>query len=486
MADSRVAEILKFDPLRKKKEREDLGSDKINDILKYDPLKSKESPEEVKSQELESKATWGQTLIESFQNIPSSALETGKSMVEPILHPIQTGKAIGRLTAGAAQKVIPGKGEYEADFDAVIDFYKRRYGGTEEFKQALAKDPVGVLADAATLFTGAGSAVRGVGVAGNIGILAKAGKAVSEAGAAMEPLNVARSIAALPLKLIPEKVPVHMYQSAVKFGTTLSGKEREAVTRTALKAENQIMPTAKGMEKLREMIDGYNAKVNELINQSAQSGAVISVNDLYAGLRNLKNQFRRMSDEPLEWERAFNQVRQQWGKSLSIGATRTPEEVQKIKTMIYKDLESFYEKQKATPAKVELRKAIARNARESLEIIIPEIKQLNRKEGALIELWDAVESKANRISNRDLIGIGLPVKMGTGSGIGYMFGGTTGAAVGTAIGFALGIFDTPQVKAKIALVTSRLKEKGITVKPSTAAMRLGLYESSKLAPGEED
>jgi len=485
MPNNRIAEILKFDPLASQEKKPTSPSNTIKDILKFDPVKEEKVSGEKELQEPESNATWSQTLVDAFQNIPSSAWETGKSMIEPIIHPIQTGKAIGRLAAGAAQKITPGKGEYEADFDAVVDFYKRRYGGIEEFKKSLAKDPVGVLADAAMLFTGAGTAARGVGMAGKIGQLSQAGKMITKAGAAMEPLNVARRIAALPLKLLPEKIPINMYQSAVKFGTTLSAKERIAVTKTALRAENQIMPTAQGMEKLRSMIDSYNENINKIINQSAQRGTQIDVNRVYAGLDNIKHQLLRTTDKPLIVDRAFKEMKREWKRNLEVGELRTPIEVQKIKTTIYKDLESFYEQHKASPASVKLRKAVARNAREILEEIIPEIKMLNRKEGALIDLWDAVESKANRISNRDLIGIGIPVKMGTGAGVGYMFAGQTGGEVGTALGFALGIYDTPSVKSRIALVANRLREKGITVRPSTAALRLGLFEAGQMELGEK-
>jgi hypothetical protein len=69
--------------------------------------------------------------------------------------------------------------------------------------------------------------------------------------------------------------------------------------------------------------------------------------------------------------------------------------------------------------------------------------------------------------------------MGTGSGIGYMFGGPEGAAIGTVLGFSLGVFDTPQVKAKVALVMNRLREKGITIRPTTAAIKLGLYQTGR-------
>ena len=187
---------------------------------------------------------------------------------------------------------------------------------------------------------------------------------------------------------------------------------------------------------------------------------------------------KQISDEPLGWESAFDGIKAQLEEA-SKTPIRTPMQVQKIKQNIYKQLSSYYEKLKSEPAKTYLRKEIARNARKALEEIIPEIKQLNAKEGVLIDLWDAVGSKANRITNRDLIGIGLPIKMGTGAGIGFMVAGETGGQIGTQLGFILGVFDTPQVKAKLALVLNRLMEKGTTVKLTPAAARLTLFQSGK-------
>lgn len=478
MADE-IDDILKFLPSREVPQEQPEPSE-ADEVLKFLPSRQEgQGAEAVSTPEAESDLTWKEALVEGFQNIPSSAWETAKNMVEPIFHPIETGKSIGKLAAGAAQKVYPGEQEYEANFDAVVDFFKKRYGSIDKLKKTIAEDPVGISTDIASLFTGAGAAVRGVGAVGKLSKVSAVGKAVQDLGGAMEPLNVARKIAATPLKLVPDKIPMNWYESAVKFGTTLSGKERDAVTRTALKAENQIMPTAKGMEKLRGMIDDYNSEISSMISETTAKGTQLNVGRLYHGLDKIKEQIKRTSDEPLKVENAFAAIKKQWKEAIKVDPLRTPTEVQQLKIRIYKELESLYEKHKATPAKSELRKAVARNAREMLEGIMPEIKQLNQKEGSLIELWDAIETKANRITNRDLIGIGLPVKMGTGSGIGYMFGGPKGAAIGTTVGFALGIFDTPQVKAKTALVVSRLKEKGITVKPTTAAIKLGLFQSGR-------
>lgn len=471
MSEGQINEILKFDPAMKQPEQKSIA----DEILKFDPLaKPEDKPVSEQPQPVdEDSFTWKQALVEGFHNIPSSALSYGTTML----------KGAGKLLKGAiapkeaSEKIVSA--DYGKLFDDIVSFMKDRYGSTENFKQTIAKDPVGPLGDVASLISGVGGISKVAGAVGGISKLSEIGAIISKTGMAMEPLNLARGIAALPLKLIPESVPVGMYQSAVKFGTTLSAKERLEITRTALKTSNQIMPTEKGMGKLRGMIDAHNEKVNTILNNAVNNGDTIPVDRLYQGLETVKDEFKKISDEPLVWDTAFKGIKKQWDEALNIGPVRTPAEVQKIKTRIYKDLESFYEKQKATPAKVELRKAIARNARESLETIVPEIKQLNKNEGALIELWDAVESKANRITNRDFINIGLPIKMGAGSGIGYMLSGSEGAAIGTVLGFTLGVFDTPQVKAKFALVMNRLREKGITVRPTTAAMKLGLFQTGR-------
>jgi hypothetical protein len=224
-----------------------------------------------------------------------------------------------------------------------------------------------------------------------------------------------------------------------------------------------------------------------MIDRSTRTGEQINVNRLYAGLEDIKNTIMRTSDEPLKAEAAYIGMMKQLDAALQKGTTRTPTEVQRMKQRIYKELASYYESVKASPAKIELRKAVGKNAREVLEEIIPEIKQLNRNDGDLIELWDALESKANRITNNQLIGIGIPINMGAGSSIGYMMAGEKGGAIGGAIGLAIGLYEKPLVKSRLALVLAKLREKGVSINPTLAAMNLGLYESINLEnmQGEE-
>ncbi|MCP4262827.1 MAG: hypothetical protein GY774_35760, partial [Planctomycetes bacterium] len=342
---------------------------------------------------------------------PMNWKQVAGAMVDATLGAVEKVPGMRYMTPGPAYDIKGVANKRELAINALTDHYKKTYGTWEGFKRQLADDPANMFMDVASIALPASKAA-------GLSKLTKTSKALGTVAEVTEPLSLAMKVARQPFRLVPDKFPSHMYQSAVKFGTTLSISERKVVVGTALK--NQIMPTTKGMEKLRGMIDNYNKSVNTMINSSSMTGRVIPLSTIYNGVEPILKQMKRMSDEPRKIDLAWKQMKKEWETGLDLGQMRTPTEIQKIKTTIYKDLASFYEQHKASPAKVTLRKAVAKNARESLEKIIPEIKQLNKNEGELIALWDAIESKANRITNRDFVSIGLPIKMGAGSGIGYM------------------------------------------------------------------
>lgn len=153
---------------------------------------------------------WSDVPGEAVSNLGSSAVNFGRAVVEPILHPIQTAQNIGSLAEGAFSKFgayLPGtrlayeaydafrdpekRAVAEASADAVGQFYSDRYGGVEQIKNTLATDPVGVAADAAVLLTGGGAAAaRAPGVVGQVG------QVVSRAGRAIDPLQAAGRVVA--------------------------------------------------------------------------------------------------------------------------------------------------------------------------------------------------------------------------------------------------------------------------------------------------
>lgn len=100
---------------------------------------------------------WSQVVGEGIANFPSSALETGKALIQPFVHPIDTLTDAVNLGLGIGQHIRGVEGgptEQMQMASAVKKFYVDRYGSVEGFKQALAKDPAGILADFSGFLSG--------------------------------------------------------------------------------------------------------------------------------------------------------------------------------------------------------------------------------------------------------------------------------------------------------------------------------------------
>ena len=478
MADE-INDILNFDPMRQQQtqtqetEAPVEQQSNVSDILKFDTGAQKPRSYGIGTEFEKDPNSWREAVVMALQNIPSDSWEFAKNMTYPVRHFKTFVKGTGKMIKGAAEKIKPGEQENEKYFNALVETLENNYGSVEGFRNYVANHPVQASADVSTVLMPVFKLLEESGVIG-----ARTAKITSTIGSAFEPFNMAKRIASLPFKLVPEAVPIKMYERAVKFLPSLSQADRVKVIKTAINTRNQIMPTANGMKKLHGMIDNYNKRISELVN--AYDGKdFIPVERLYKGLDDIKNVMKTQSDEPAKIESAFKALKKQWEEAEKISPVRTPSQVQKIKQRIYKDLQTMYEKHKSSPARAELRLHIAENAKKALEDIIPEIKQLNKEDGDLLELMKAIETRANAITNRDLINIGIPVKMGTLSGVGFVLGGQQGAAIGSSLGLVLGIYDLPQVKAKMAIVLNKLRQQGIAVRPTTTAMRLGLYQVGK-------
>lgn len=426
--------------------------------------------------------------MQAVKNIPGSAVGYGKTLAQLAMHPKQSAETLGKALAGGVQAAIASGNDNEATrtFRSMVDTYKQRHGSPERSLQTLIKDPVGTVADVSTLLMGGGGLMRLGGLAPKTGGLARAGKAVQQAGAAAEPLSLAMRGAGQVGRVIPSGAIRKAYEGAAKFSTTLTAAEREALTKTALK--HDIAPSIKGVNAVNDKIGEINRKITDYIEGatsqyqmenaftlenlgqgiSSKSVRGMPVDELFKDFEALKTEVMKASSKPMSDVRAINNIEKQIREANEIlgRGELSPVEAQKLKQKIYRDISSQYAQFKNSPASAKAQKSIARAAKEYLEEIFPEIKQLNADEGALIELRDAVQKSANRITNRDLIGIGAPLKAGAG--------GVAGGAPGAVAGYILGILDTPSVKSKLALAANRLKTRGVKIRPTSAVIRLGL------------
>lgn len=148
--------------------------------------------------------SWMTVPREALSNLPASAGNFVNALVQPIIHPIDTGKALVSLADAVGSKIsrpgnllrvgdpeptpeqLKARAEREAPADAVGQFLVDRYGSEEGIKNTLATDPVGVMADVATVLTGGGAAA-----ARAPGIVGKVGQVTGKLGAAIDPLTIA-------------------------------------------------------------------------------------------------------------------------------------------------------------------------------------------------------------------------------------------------------------------------------------------------------
>jgi hypothetical protein len=129
---------------------------------------------------------WSDVPLKAAKNLGPSALQFGKDIVQPFLHPIDTAEALKNLGHGVLQKTgILSGDEQEKYADAVGKFFADRYGGIENVKKTLAEDPVGIAGDLSVLLTGGGAAA-----ARAPGIIGTAGRAASTAGRLVDPLTL--------------------------------------------------------------------------------------------------------------------------------------------------------------------------------------------------------------------------------------------------------------------------------------------------------
>ena len=108
------------------------------------------------------KLSAGDVAIGAITNLPSSLGNMVGDIYQAVTNPVQTTKAVLDLGAGILQNVLPDKlvqavGEDKASRELaskVGQHYVQRYGSVEGAKQAIAKDPAGVMADLSTVLTG--------------------------------------------------------------------------------------------------------------------------------------------------------------------------------------------------------------------------------------------------------------------------------------------------------------------------------------------
>lgn len=411
---------------------------------------------------------WADVPGNAARNLLPSAKRFAGDVVDAFSSPVETAKSIGNVALGAAQKLIPGEQGSEKYADALGQYFSDRYGSMDGFKRALSYDPVGVLADMSTMFTGGAGAAKGLAkgaqLAGKAGLAKGIGRVADLVGAAAsmtDPISIAGSglgavgqgISAITpdaLKVTPEK----LYGSALKPSTTLSPEERAAIIETGL--QERILPNAAGNDKINALKQQLSSNVGSLINDRAQleaSGAVARTIDPEGIVRGAMD----YTDSKLGYspnstnllgraDTSYANFLDNWGAGNMDTAT-----AQRIKQRAQLESQKAFGEPLTTPAQ-EVNKGIAHQLRVAIEQNVPEVGPINERLARLNALADPVEKAAARSGNWDVMG--LSAGLGGGGGLGWALGGPTGAALGAAAG-AIG--RQPGTKARTAFALDAVR-----------------------------
>ena len=384
------------------------------------------------------------------KNIPSSGAQYVENMATAIASPVETSKAIGNLFLGAVQKLYPGQQDAEKYADAFVNAMKERYGSLDDAKRTLENDPVGLLGDVSSFLIPAGALGK---IAPASSMVRKAGDVVSKTGAAVDPLNiVANPVISGGAKMIPQSRIANLYEHGLQFGPSVPLQKRAPIIRTAL--DEAIEPTLKGLNKIDIITDSVNSQIDDLI-RAASSGEKIPRSALYSNLQELRNRYGGVNisggknlDDITKVAKDFDLHMKDIGKKYL-----TAEDLQKFKKDVYKEVKFDAGAQQAKRVPDEAKKAMARSARENIERIVPETRDLNAREGRLLALKDAIEGPAAKAKDAPVLPLNFQMKMITGAAL----GGPTGAG----IGFLAGMMDKAKNRGKLAIAVHKIKNQGL-------------------------
>ena len=276
-----------------------------------------ESPAPKKVMAKDMSAT--EVATEAIKNIPSSGANLIKDLITAISSPLQTGKAVLDVGAGALQNVLPEKlvqaiGEDKPSREvanAVGQFYANRYGSVEGAKQAIAQDPVGVLADVSTLFSG-----------GSMIAPKAAAVPLAKVASAIDPLAIAARTTAKTANVLGGKV------IAPILGST-TGAGKESIVQAFRAGEkggdtaDQFRANISGRADQTDVLDIAKANLQEL-NATKQA-------EYRSGMVNIKNDksILDFGDIDKSIENSLNKVTYK-GKIVNEGAAKNLQEAKSI------------------------------------------------------------------------------------------------------------------------------------------------------------
>lgn len=279
--------------------------------------------------------TWGQVPLEAALHVP----ESFGNLVAGVAHPIDAAQTLLDAANGGLQKSLPDSIKdfmhkiapntvgNEEKASAVADFYKNRYGTEQGFKEALAYDPVGVIADLSSVLGGIGS------VASKSDALANIGSKITSAGTKIDPIIAASKAVSSgivqPIRTVSSGMPGVVGNVLTRAGQDIPQNLSKAIKDGNITLVKGAEPTTTqavmnpGISQLERTVRniGYNPMIEK---DKLQNSARIDALNNIEGIGNLAAD-RRESGENAGHiiRREFDQHRG-WIKDAERGAFNDP------------------------------------------------------------------------------------------------------------------------------------------------------------------
>ena len=469
-------------------EREEL--EQLRAQARYEELLAKSQGQQTAPQPTGPRYNAPTVIANTLMSAPRSAWDFGSTMVDAAMSPVETaqgayglvegaGNKLGRLAADLTTPYTPNEFGQNAEImperredapNAMGQFFSDRYGSVDKAMNTLQTDPVGLAAD----------------ISGAISPFSP------RAATAINPLNVAARGVANVGKAIPESLPRGLYDSAVKFSTTLDDADKTNMIETAL--EHGLKPSPGGTAKLAALTEKLKPQIDALIADASASGYGVPVETLFRNIEQLKRKKGGILINSADDMNAIDgYVEQLKEAAFQQGKTHyTVADLQKLKLDFYDQTNFDAMYKTGTPVQQETYKALGRGARETIAEEVPGVDPLNEQLGSLLELKPHLQRSSNRIQNRQAVGLGDMAGMASSAGAGTLLGSP---AIGAASAVLYELLNNPRVSPSVAMVLEKVRRGGpvrekmlkyIANNPSISEAALIAYLediSSNQAPG---
>lgn len=405
----------------------------------------------------------GDTLKQYWDKI--NPVTQAKDLTDTVLHPLDAIKHYGESNAKLAESAKESfhKGEYGQAVRHTLSYFLNGIPGLgsaldEAGNKAKSGDYNGAIADTAALAT-------------NIAAAHAAPKIASAAADVAEKAGPATARGLMKSALKP----------GVADAPTLADVRN--VVNTSL--EHGIPATEAGSGKLRGLIADYGKQTKAVIDARTAQGATVDPNAVASRLDQIntaqvlpekdistigkaKEAFlARKGAKPAQPPVPSGLLDASGNPVMAPGTPATPAQpvpldvAQAEKQGTYQQNAAKYGEM--SQAQIEAEKALARGYKEEIESQAPELKLLNDKSGAALNLQPVLERAIRRAGNQDLVGVKDIAEIGAG--------GAIAGPAGAAAGFTTRLLDYPGLKSKLAISINKASwkaRKPLSMAASTA------------------